>query len=137
MVVLAATPDFLLTRHQHELRDVAPLPSLPVDRPDQAERADLARLYPGLDQALLAGDEELLVLTMQAAAKGSFDDIIRGQWHTLADGRAIAESTLGRDLPWEVAAFWLVVFFHRAYAACPLSLLEGVLGARPDGADAA
>ena len=143
VVVLAATPDFLLQRHQHELRDVAPLSAVELPRPDAAERAALARLYPGLDEALRSGDEALLVMVMQAAAgisfdDISFDDIIRSQWRTLAGGRELPADTLGRDLPWEVAAFWLVVFFHRAYAACPLPLIEGVLGARPgDGADAA
>ena len=138
VVVLAATPDFLLQRHQHELHDVAPLPAVELARPDAAERAALARLYPGLDEALQSGDEALLVLAMQAATGSSFDDIIRGQWRTLAGGRDLPADTLGRSLPWEVAAFWLVVFFHRAYAACPLSLLEGVLSARPgDGADTA
>ena len=138
VVVLAATPDFLLQQHRHELHDVAPLPAFELARPDAAERAALARLYPGLDEALQSGDEALLVLAMQAATGSSFDEIIRGQWRTLAGGRDLPSDTLGRDLPWQVAAFWLVVFFHRAYAACPLPLIEGVLGARPgDGADAA
>lgn len=139
VVVPAATPDFLLLQHhQHELRDVAPLPAFELARPDAAERAALARLYPGLDEAQLSGDEALLVLAMQGETRISFDDIIRGQWRTLAGGRDLPANTLGRDIPWEVAAFWLVVFFHRAYAACPLYLLEGVLGARPgDGGDAA
>jgi hypothetical protein len=127
IVVLAATPDFLLKKHRHELRDVAPLTDLPLPSPDNAERAELAAMYPGMDQALLAGDDELLVLTMQANAGVSFDDIIRGIWRTLADGKALAADALVDELPWEVAAYWLVVFFHRAYTPCPMPLLQAAL----------
>lgn len=133
VVVLAATPDFLLAQHGHELRDVAPLEHVVLERPDAGERAALAALYPGLDSAaLLSGDHELLVLAMQAAAGQRFDAIVAGMWRTLADGRTLPGNILSRDLPWEVAAFWLVVFFHRAYAHCPLPLLQAVLAGMPN-----
>ncbi len=131
IVVLAATPEFLLRLHADDLRDVV-CAETPIGRPDSREKQSLARLYPGIHvQALVDADEELLVVTMQVAAGISFDGIIRGIWQTLAGGHALPADVIGDELPWEVAAFLLVVLFHRAYAPCPKPLLEAFLAGRP------
>lgn len=128
MVVLAATPEFLLHRYSQQLISLRLLPPKRVVRPDFTERLTLARLYPQSNMAALSsGDEELLVLTMLAATNTPFDEIINGLWDTLANGARLSQTVLGRDLPWEVAALWLVVFFNRAYGACPLLLLKAFL----------
>ena len=138
IVVLAATPDFLLDRHRGDLRDVHFLPAVPVERPDREERDALARLYPDAAHRLRAGDdEELIVLAMQAAANASFDEIIQKIWNTLADQQQLAGDVLGSALRWEQVAFSIVSFFHRVYVPCPMLLLEKVLTSRADiGADA-
>lgn len=139
MVALAATPAFLYDRHQNELRPpVQKLDPLALPPPDRDERRSLATLYPEADaQWILDSEEELLVLAMQAAADENFDAIIEGLWRTLADGRPIPSDALGASLPWPVAAFGLVCWFHRAYVPCPLLLLQAFLAQRPDvGADA-
>lgn len=137
IVVLAATPDFLLDRHRHELRGVQELHGIAVERPDRDECRALAALYPEARGRIEDADEELLVLAMQAAADAPFDDIVRGIWGTLADRRLAVGNVLGRALPWEQVAYTAVTFFHRAYAPCPRPLLEALLEERPDvGTDA-
>ena len=139
VVALAATPAFLYDRHQNELRaPVQKLDPITLPPPDRDERRSLATLYPEADaQWILDSEEELLVLTMRAAANKSFKAIIEGLWRTLADGRPIPSDALGASLPWPVAAFALVCWFHRAYVPCPLPLLQAFLAQRPDvGADA-
>lgn len=138
VVVLAATSEFLLRRHAHTLRETDLLDEISIGRPDSAEKRALARLYPGVDaQALLEADEDLLVLAMQAAAGKPFDEIIDGIWRTLSDGVTPSVQALGAQLPWEVAAFFLVVFFGRASTPCSLSLLQAFLAGRPDVGDKA
>ena len=133
IVVLAATPDFLWDRHHAEIEEVQMLAPVELKRPDIQERQRLAELYPEADvRAISQSNEELLVLAMQAAAGASFDDIIRGIWRTLGDQRQVGAMALGSDLNWEQVAFYLVVFFHRAYASCPLPLLQAVLATRPN-----
>jgi len=138
IVVLAATPDFLLDRHRGDLRDVHFLSTVPVERPDREERDALARLYPDAAHRLRAGgDEELIVLAMQAAANASFDEIIQKLWNALADQRPPAGDVLGSELRWEQVAFSAVSYFHRVYVPCPMLLLEKVLVSRSDvGANA-
>lgn len=128
MVVLAATPEFLLDRYSQQLSSLRLLPPRRVERPDCSERLTLARFYPKSDMTeLSSGNEELLVLTMLAATNTPFDEIIDGLWDNLAEGARLPRTVLGRELPWQVAALWLVVFFNRAYGACPLLLLKAFL----------
>ena len=138
VVVLAATPDFLLDRHRSKLRDVQMLTDVPVQRLGGEERDALARLYPQAAARIHAGgDEELIVLAMQAAANASFDEIIQKIWTTLADQQPPAGDVLGSELRWEQVAFSVVSFFHRAYVPCPMLVLEKVLASRSDvGANA-
>ncbi|OWQ91480.1 hypothetical protein CDN99_10030 [Roseateles aquatilis] len=136
IVVLAATPDLLLENSEHALQNIAERPRHKVIRPDEAERLALARIYPQRHEWLMASEEDLLVLAMEASSGESFDAIVRGIWRTLNGGAEIPRRALGRELDWQVAAFMLVVYFHRAYAVCPLPLLESFLEARaaPDDA---
>lgn len=139
IVALAATPTFLHDRHRSDLRSpVQELEPLTLPRPDPEERKSLAELYPEADaQRIADSEEEMLVLAMQAATGTSFDAIIDGLWSTLADGQPVPRDALGASLPWPVAAFALVCWFHRAYVPCPLPLLQAFLAKRQDvGEDA-
>jgi len=139
IVALAATPTFLHDRHRNDLRSpVQELEPLTLPPPDPDERRSLAALYPEADaQRIADSEEEMLVLAMQAATGTSFDAIIDGLWSTLAGGRPVPRDALGASLPWPVAAFALVCWFHRAYVPCPLPLLQAFLAKRQDvGEDA-
>lgn len=138
IVVLAATPDFLWDRHHAVVEEIQLLAPVELRRPDRQECQRLAELYPEADARTISqSNEELLVLAMEAAAGASFDEIIRGIWRTLGDQRPVGAMALGSNLSWEQVAFSFVVFFHRAYAPCPLPLLQAALQTRPDvGGDA-
>lgn len=71
---------------------------------------------------------------MEAAARVSFDGIIRRLWDTLNGGRSIpASARLLRDLPVPVRAFLVTCFFHRAYVPCRWPLVEAFVQLTANG----
>ncbi len=135
VAVMAASPKVLYERFYNSLPRTAHVETYRLDLPTESDRMALARLY-GLNEEAFRDreDDDFLVLAMEAAARVSFDGIIRRLWDTLNGGRSIpASARLLRDLPVPVRAFLVTCFFHRAYVPCRWPLVEAFVQLTANG----
>lgn len=128
IAVLGASPDYLYEKFGHELGGKQiDCRTFEVAGTTAREKAELCAMH-GCDPAAFGDDrEDFLVLTMEAAAGHSFEQIVDRIWMTLNDGEPIRPHARPEDLPWPVRAYLIACLFHRMDLACPAVLMRAAL----------
>jgi energy-coupling factor transporter ATP-binding protein EcfA2 len=134
--VIAASSQLLLERYRARIPGVVRIFAVTGATP--SERRSLAAFYDRPESRIVGTCVDFLTTVISLASGATFDETIGKLWRTLNNGRPVESDFRLSDLRWEVRAFLIVAFFHRAGVACSESLLQrflAVTGSEEEGVD--